>query len=366
MKKNIKIKILFAFCLFIFTFLLAGECFALTCAEKYPGDGKCMPKCTGIAGDYTTELCPTGQSCCHKYAAPATYTLQVPIFGYVQVSGIDQYIINIYQYAIPVIVILAVIIIMMGGIMWMLAAGNISKIKRAKEFISGAIIGVIIALLSAQILALVGISSIKPLQVEVVSEIEAPDTNAPLSDTALTTPPPAQLFCPKSGGIANLGKVAQSTIGKITYRFGGKGGLPPYPSDTKICNSQPCRDFCPAGTLCLDCSGYINYILMCSGLSRYGGGTQSIFGCNCSSSEKITSCGNNSINGKALKPGDVLGYPTGCGFNTGHVYIYAGNNILYESSGGTSGRQSGKSVRTTQLCGHNWTGMGKPTCIKRL
>jgi hypothetical protein len=363
MKNNFKLKIFFVFCLAVFLFLVAGECLAQSCADKYPNDGQCLSSCAEtIPEDKGVGLCPTNQTCCHKYAAPVEVQLQVPIFGYTKAHDLAEYIGKIYQYALYVIIPLAILVIMYAGIRWILAAGDPGKIKEAKKYIIDAIIGLTIALLGAVILSLVGITQIQPIRVLAVKEMDSPDTDAPLATIIPTVP---EIFCPKSGGSSNLKTVAQSTIGKITYRYGGKGGPPPYQEMVNGPYYQY-NNYCPPGTICLDCSGYINFVLQCAGLPQYGGGTKTIFGCNCAASEKITSCSGDSINGIALKPGDVVGYPTDCGYGTGHIYIYGGNGMVYESHGGDSGRQPGASVLSTQLCAHTWTGMDKPTCIKRL
>jgi len=61
----------------------------------------------------------------------------------VTVSGdlIAQYVQTVYKYGMAIVGILAAIILMAGGILWLTSGGDSSKISQAKELISGSIIG---------------------------------------------------------------------------------------------------------------------------------------------------------------------------------------------------------------------------------
>lgn len=64
---------------------------------------------------------------------------------YCTVPWLADYISGLYRYGIGIITILAVIIIMIAGIMWLTAGGNEIKISEAKKWISGGLLGVLIA-----------------------------------------------------------------------------------------------------------------------------------------------------------------------------------------------------------------------------
>jgi len=55
-----------------------------------------------------------------------------------------KYINTIYKYGIAVVGILAAIVLMAGGVLWLTSAGNDTKITQAKELIAGSVIGSII------------------------------------------------------------------------------------------------------------------------------------------------------------------------------------------------------------------------------
>ena len=66
-----------------------------------------------------------------------------------------KYIISLYNWAIRVIILLAIIMIMIAGFQWMTAAGNAPKVTQAKERIASALIGVLLAVASYTILSFV-------------------------------------------------------------------------------------------------------------------------------------------------------------------------------------------------------------------
>ena len=69
------------------------------------------------------------------------------------VAGFPQYIRGIYNLFIGVVGLLAVVMIMLGGFKWLLAAGNAQKIAGAKTTIISAIMGLVLALGSYSILS---------------------------------------------------------------------------------------------------------------------------------------------------------------------------------------------------------------------
>ena len=70
----------------------------------------------------------------------------------IKIQWIGQYIGAIYQYGISAAVILAIVSVMIGGFLWLVSAGSPDKVGRAKEFITAAIFGLVIALFSYLIL----------------------------------------------------------------------------------------------------------------------------------------------------------------------------------------------------------------------
>lgn len=90
-----------------------------------------------------------------------------------EISGtsIAKYVVAIYNWALSVIVILAIVMIMVAGVRWMMAAGNASIVGQARDQIISSLIGLLIAIGSYALLnfinpALVKTREIKPVGVE--------------------------------------------------------------------------------------------------------------------------------------------------------------------------------------------------------
>lgn len=78
--------------------------------------------------------------------------LEVPIGETVQVSGLAEYIQIFYRFTVAAVAIIAATMIMYAGISWLTAAGSSQKIGEAKERITAAISGLVLAMLSYAIL----------------------------------------------------------------------------------------------------------------------------------------------------------------------------------------------------------------------
>ena len=104
-------------------------------------------------------------------ADPATFKPQVEIpgtaaeFGAVDKTGgyaipgstasIAKYVRLIYKYAIGIVGILAAVVLMVGGVMWIVAGGSATAIGEAKAWIGASLTGLLLALMSYLILATV-------------------------------------------------------------------------------------------------------------------------------------------------------------------------------------------------------------------
>src|SRR5665811_1012152 len=87
----------------------------------------------------------------HKINAQMTFTPQVDIPGGVsgptsvgtngQSTLLGEYIVGIYDYSFAIAGILAAIVLMGGGVLWLVSGGNQSKVSKAKDIIGGSLIG---------------------------------------------------------------------------------------------------------------------------------------------------------------------------------------------------------------------------------
>lgn len=61
-----------------------------------------------------------------------------------RIPWLGQYITAIYKYGLSVVSILAAIVLMAGGVMWLISRGDASRVTQAKEMIIGSVTGLII------------------------------------------------------------------------------------------------------------------------------------------------------------------------------------------------------------------------------
>jgi len=93
--------------------------------------------------------------------APGNFAPQVPIPGYnfiqskTDTTNIAELIRAIYNYGIGIIGILAAVVLMVGGVLWIVAGGNTTQIGEAKAWIGAALTGLVLALTSYLILSTV-------------------------------------------------------------------------------------------------------------------------------------------------------------------------------------------------------------------
>lgn len=79
-------------------------------------------------------------------------TLEVPIQGQTTVADLPAYISLVYNFAIGIVGLAALIMIGVGGYLYMTSHGNASQAEKGKEFITDAILGLVIVLVSYVVL----------------------------------------------------------------------------------------------------------------------------------------------------------------------------------------------------------------------
>lgn len=290
-----------------------------------------------------------------------------------------------YTWAAAAAVTFAIVLIMIGGAQYAVGAATGSTepgLKRMRNAAMGLIlvlgVSAILGFVNPQILTFV------PLKLEVVDPVAYVATSLDISFSdassgGLITIPPGGVpafagtgkgaqredfekmgvYCPGSGGSAEVRKVAESFIGKVNYRLGGKLGLTaPYrwelPPKKVPARRSPQGDiygyFCPDDSFCLDCSGFTQVVSECAGLAsrNESGGTGQIF----QNAPRITSCNDDTVNledgsERALEPGDYVGFAQQGTQNVyRHVWVYIGNGQLANSSGSGRSGNRGANIRT--------------------
>ncbi len=177
-----------------------AECssaYDLCCKEK-DGSGRFFPVCKNIRSRPTTPVVSGVEVVAEKttYFEP---NVPLPTLGSgalaIDGSLFAKYLGAFYVYFIGVIGILAVVMIMYGGYHYIVSMGNPSRMKQGKEVISGALIGLMLALTSFLLLniinpALVNIHSIVPTFIaRVVQTYEEQSSSEKTVDASINITP---------------------------------------------------------------------------------------------------------------------------------------------------------------------------------
>lgn len=116
-------------------------------------------------------------------ATDVTYTPQVDIpggpEGTVNENSVGQYVQAVYNYGIGIAGILAAVVIMAAGVMWLVAGGNAGRVEEAKEWIKAAVTGLILALVSYTILLTINPDLIKLNPITITPVSTSPISNGP-------------------------------------------------------------------------------------------------------------------------------------------------------------------------------------------
>lgn len=225
---------------------------------------------------------------------------------------IAGYIQGVYKYGLGIAGILAAIVLMAGGVLWLISAGDASKITQSKNLIIGSITGLMILFGSYILLKQINpnLTQLRAIKVGTIERIEIEgDAASPitLDQTAI-----AEILNVKCGEDSVIDIVNKSK-NKVTYSQKNRG------------NSGP------NNTVYLDCSSFASFVRKCAGLSEVPTFTGDIF-----NSYQIFDG-----NLDKLKAGDLVGWPPEN--KNGHVLIYLGNGKFGDCHGGT-GRNSGQAI----------------------
>ena len=127
-------------------------------------------------------------------------SVSIPLFtGFQKISCTDEectvpwigdYINGLYKYGTTSIVILAVIVLMIAGVMWITAGGKEERIADAKQWIAGSLFGVLIALSSYIILQVINpaLTELSPIKISYIGEEDLePMAETPTNDVTAGT-----------------------------------------------------------------------------------------------------------------------------------------------------------------------------------
>lgn len=125
------------------------------------------------AGEGAAATAPPAGVAAAKPEKPLEVALSVAIGNIANVGSIGQYIGAIYTYALGLVTVLAVSMVVLGGIKYLTAGANPSRVSSAKQTMSNAFIGLLLALATYLILSTINpnLVTLKPLVVPKVKKI---------------------------------------------------------------------------------------------------------------------------------------------------------------------------------------------------
>jgi len=223
--------------------------------------------CTASNGKFSSKLdksgdCLSGYGYC--YPNEEAVKLQIPIGSLTTASSLSQYIPAIYNYMIAIVGIVAIVMIMVGGLQY-LTAGSSGRIGEAKSRIIGAVIGLIVALSAYTILQTINPATLQfatSLKIKMVAPQWAaqwcPNTNVKGTDYT------GEFECKKKYGPND------TTTGKTGKKVPLTSGF----CNGGACSTQECKEKYGSGVTCA-----------CTKLTYEGAGTPE-----CVSQNAATAC----------------------------------------------------------------------------
>lgn len=242
----------------------------------------------------------------------------------IKTSFLADYLNAIYAFLIGAATIMAIVMIMVGGLQYTIGAASSAQVEKGKDRIKNGVTGLILLLCVFLILKTTNPQLVlqKMIELQNVPLVEYPledpgDTDDEGGSESGVPVVPGDIYCPKSGGVAVLQKIIESAQGKVVYRFGGKISNNPLKPGQKYSESPTGKNaefasYCPDGQMCLDCSGYIDFVYRCAGLKAEGW----VYGASgMLANTKLLNTKDNPIdfengimNGVKLQPGDLFGW----------------------------------------------------------
>lgn len=282
-----------------------------------------------------------------------------PLPGVGGTADLHGFLQSLFNVLIIIAGILAIIMIVIGAVTYV-STDSFSGTEHGREVMMNAVLGLILALGAWVILNTINPNLASNLSItipRIAFEGDSATYGSSASSsgggtiTAFQLPGDLGLYCPGSGGATAMPQIIDSFVGKVAYRWGGKGGpLPagasfplspneqsdsPYTCKNDAGQTVPCNSFCPGGNVCLDCSGFVNHVRQCAGAPIYLTGTAGMTGSSAAEPVDMSQLSGDGtrIGAYTLVPGDLLIWD-------GHVVIYYGNGKIAEAAGGTLGRQT--------------------------
>jgi hypothetical protein len=155
------------------------------------------------------------------YANDVPYDLNIALGNVTEVQNLPAYINAVYTWLLPAASLVAVVMMMIGGLQYTLARGKSKYIEKAKTRITNAITGIVILLSAFVILNLIDprLVSFDALKIPLVKEVTILDAMSScerLSDVGYGIDPDPETtkhYCGETGTISSTGGLKDNAIG---------------------------------------------------------------------------------------------------------------------------------------------------------
>ncbi|MFH1712421.1 MAG: pilin [Patescibacteria group bacterium] len=227
----------------------------------YTGTGKPVPKKSVWAGmnPKCTIQGQTEKGNC--YNPPEPITLSVTIGALKQAGTIGEYISAVYRYLIYVAALLAVIMIMIGGVQYAMARGQAGAIQGAKKTMGNAVVGLLLVLSAYLIASLIDPSLVTFKQIgvpKVRTVILIPDdaTCEYLDELGMDIEKLGGVDCGDKGKVTSTERYRATTGNEPTITIGHECVYTKCPNVAEACVSSAQAE---GGYDCMRCSDSYDY-----------------------------------------------------------------------------------------------------------
>ncbi len=230
-----------------------GKCWTKDECAKYATDRDQNPT-PGVWGGQSDHCVETksGLATGYCYSPSIGVNLNIPVLGHTTVMGFHEYLALAYRFLLPAMSLIAVVMIMVGGLEYVVAGGSSKRIDKAKTRITNALIGLVLLMSAYTIVSLldprlVNLSVLKmPLMKKAVM-LDPGTSCEQLSDYKFDIDPPKGTCGATKGkitGIENVVSEARNSNFKvgdpcdfITCDKAGTACVTPFPGATPRCYS---------------------------------------------------------------------------------------------------------------------------------
>ncbi|MCF7860150.1 pilin, partial [Patescibacteria group bacterium] len=176
--------------------------------------------------------------------------------GTCSIPWVAQLIQYLYTFGLGIGGILAAVVLMAGGLVWLVSAGDATKITQAKSLIVGSITGLMILFGSYILLTQINpnLVVLKPLSLKMIEQIVITADSEGTTAITLDMEGIAQAIG-ATCGTDTVADIINKSKGKVTYNNPNRGTVGPN------------------NTVFNDCSGFSNFVLKCAQNKNTGNNT---------------------------------------------------------------------------------------------